>query len=144
MLSIFSINTLGMGALVVFLIWLSWITYIIYKNKSSDKKSLPETITELKAELDNNKKIIQIIKREFEEEKNKSHQYLQKIGFKRFNPFGDTGGQQSFIISILDNNSDGVVISSLYGRNGTHWFAKKVNSGKGLDLELTEEEKETI
>ncbi len=132
------------GAVVVLLVWLSWITYFIFKNKSSDKKSLPEIITELKTGLENNKKIIQALQKELEEEKNKSHQYLQKIGFKRFNPFDDTGGQQSFIISLLDKNSNGVVISSLYGRSGTRWIAKKVESGKGRDMELTQEEKETL
>ena len=41
---------------------------------------------------------------------------LQHIGLVRFNPFDDTGSDQSFVIALLDDARDGVVISSLHGR----------------------------
>ena len=69
---------------------------------------------------------------------------IQKIGLLRFNPFKDTGGDQSFVLALLDNNDTGIVISALYSRLGTRWYAKKVAEGKGLEHELSDEEKKAI
>ena len=70
--------------------------------------------------------------------------HIQKIGLVRFNPFKDTGGDQSFILSLVDGNDTGVIISGLYARSGTRWYAKRVVKGKGLEIELSEEEKKAI
>ena len=69
---------------------------------------------------------------------------LKKIGLTRFNPFKDTGGDQSFILSILNQEDTGIVISGLYSRLGTRWYAKKVEKGKGVDHELSDEEKKAV
>lgn len=58
----------------------------------------------------------------------------------RFNPFSDQGSNQSFAISFLNEDEDGVVISSLYSRERTSIFAKPIKNGKS-EYELTEEEK---
>lgn len=70
--------------------------------------------------------------------------HIQKIGLMRFNPFKDTGGDQSFILAFLDAKETGVVISGLYSRSGTRWYAKKVINGKGVEYELSDEEKKAI
>ena len=70
--------------------------------------------------------------------------HIQKIGLLRFNPFKDTGGDQSFILALIDANDTGIVISGLYSRLGTRWYAKKVVGGKGVEYELSEEEKKAI
>lgn len=70
--------------------------------------------------------------------------HIQKIGLLRFNPFKDTGGNQSFIVSFVDANNTGVVISGLYSRSGTRWYAKRIVKGIGTEHELSEEEKTVI
>ena len=70
--------------------------------------------------------------------------HIQKIGLVRFNPFKDTGGDQSFILSLIDGNDTGVIISGLYARSGTRWYAKKVVNGKGADHNLSEDEKKAL
>jgi len=70
--------------------------------------------------------------------------HIQKIGLVRFNPFKDTGGDQSFILSLLDAHNTGVVISGLYSRTGTRWYAKKVVVGKGSEHELSDEEVKAV
>ncbi len=67
----------------------------------------------------------------------------QKIGFIRFNPFDDAGGNISFALALLNAKDEGVVISSLHGREGTRVYAKAVNAGRS-DFKLTEEELEAI
>jgi hypothetical protein len=68
---------------------------------------------------------------------------LQHIGMVRFNPFEDTGSDQSFAIALLDDRRDGIVISSLHGRNVTRIFAKPVQDG-GSQHNLSDEEANAI
>lgn len=68
---------------------------------------------------------------------------VQKIGVVRFNPFRDTGGDQSFAIALLDNSDSGLVISSLYAREGTRIYSKPIEKGKSK-YQLSDEEKMAI
>jgi len=70
--------------------------------------------------------------------------HIQKIGLVRFNPFKDTGGDQSFILSLVDGNDTGVIISGLYARSGTRWYAKKIIKGKSTEHDLSEEERKAL
>lgn len=54
---------------------------------------------------------------------------IQKVGFVRFNPFQDTGGDNSFSVALLDQKNNGVLFSSLYMREGTRLYAKEVKDG---------------
>lgn len=69
--------------------------------------------------------------------------HFAKGGLIRFNPFSDTGGNQSFVLALLDESDDGVVISSLHSRTGTRIYAKGVAGGKA-DTSLSVEEQEAI
>lgn len=68
---------------------------------------------------------------------------LQHIGLVRFNPFEDTGSDQSFAIALLDDRRDGIVLSSLHGRTYTRVFAKPVEAGSSRHT-LSDEETEAI
>ena len=61
----------------------------------------------------------------------------------RFNPFPDQGSNQSFAIGMLNEENDGLVISSLYSRERMSIFAKPIKNGKS-QYELTTEEKEAL
>ena len=56
--------------------------------------------------------------------------HFGRLGLVRFNPFDDTGGNQSFALAMLDANNDGFVISSLHSRTGTRVYAKAVFDGQ--------------
>ncbi len=66
-----------------------------------------------------------------------------KIETIRFNPFPDQGSNQSFAIGILNEDNDGVVISSLYSRERMSIFAKPVKNGNS-EYELSKEEKQAL
>jgi len=68
---------------------------------------------------------------------------LQKIHTIRFNPFRDQGSNQSFATALMDENGDGVVISSLYSRDKVSIYAKPLVEAKS-EYELSEEEKEAV
>jgi len=68
---------------------------------------------------------------------------IQKVAVVRFNPFADTGGDQSFAIALLDARGDGIVLSSLHSRSDTRIFAKPVRGGRS-GHPLSDEEQEAI
>jgi hypothetical protein len=68
---------------------------------------------------------------------------VQHVGVVRFNPFADKGGDQSFVLAILNNHADGVVLSSLHTRTDVRVYAKPVVDGQST-YTLTAEEKEAI
>lgn len=70
-------------------------------------------------------------------------QSIQKVKTIRFNPFKDQGGNQSFATCFLDENGNGVIISSLYSRDKVSVYAKPVVKYQS-EFELSGEEKEAI
>ena len=73
----------------------------------------------------------------------KLKQSIRGLETIRFNPFPREGGSQSFAIGLMNEERDGVVISSLYSRDRMSIFAKPVTGGKSA-FELSEEEKEVL
>jgi len=68
---------------------------------------------------------------------------IQKVGLVRYNPFADTGGDQSFAIALLDSQGNGIVVSSLHSRTDTRIFAKPVQAGRSR-YPLSDEEQDAI
>lgn len=55
---------------------------------------------------------------------------IQKVGVVRYNAFDNVGSDLSYSIAMLDNNDDGLVISSLYSRDSSSTYAKPVANSK--------------
>ncbi len=68
---------------------------------------------------------------------------IRNIKTIRFNPFTDSGSNQSFATAIIDDHGDGVILSSLYSRERVSIFAKPIVKGKPL-YDLTEEEQTVL
>jgi hypothetical protein len=68
---------------------------------------------------------------------------IRRIETVRFNPFVDAGSNQSFAMSFLNDEGDGVIISSLYARDRMSIFAKPIKAGKS-EFELSKEEQEVL
>jgi len=68
---------------------------------------------------------------------------VQKVGLLRYDAFEDMGGQMSFSCAMLDEHGDGVVITSINGRQDTSVYAKPVRGGSS-DHNLSQEEDEVI
>ena len=73
-----------------------------------------------------------------------SHKGLHKMGILRFNPFREIGGDQSFSMALLDGDNNGVVLSSLYSREGVRIYAKAIQKGNSQKYPLTQEEQFVI
>lgn len=137
---------------IVIVLWLGFLTYLHIKQQSELKNITidgnRENILEvLNSVLEKEKKIERSqtdINKKVEGLLFDSQFYIQKIGLVRFNPFNDTGGDQSFILALIDEKDSGVVISGLHTRNGTRWYAKQVHEGKGMGHELSADEAKAI
>jgi Protein of unknown function (DUF4446) len=68
---------------------------------------------------------------------------VQHVGVVRFDAFEDMGGRLSFSAALLDDRGDGVVITSINGRQDTRCYAKQVRAGISIH-NLSEEEEQAI
>jgi len=132
--------------------WLFVLSYLFYRlGKHYDKlttgitkRGLKEILEKILEKVDESEKKIHKLEKWCQELEKDGSLHLQKIGLLRFNPFADTGGNQSFILALLDSHNNGVIINSLHSRTGTRWYAKSVKNGKGVEYELSSEEEKAI
>jgi len=68
---------------------------------------------------------------------------VRRIGLVRFDAFEDMGGRLSFSAALLDENGDGIVITSINGRQDTRCYAKTVQQGTSVH-NLSDEEEQAI
>lgn len=143
---------LPLVAVGLIIVWCTILSYLLLMQKKGFTKisrgGKSESIVEVLSQvLDNEKKLIKSLSETDKKVEGllfSSQFYIQKIGLVRFNPFNDTGGDQSFILALIDDKDSGVVISGLHTRNGTRWYAKKIESGRGVEHELSEDELKAI
>lgn len=107
------------------------------------KGKSPENLKEVLDCLQSLEKKIKKNSEELEGLKREDKFHVQKIGITRYNPFSGVGGDQSFSIALLDGNNNGVVITSLYARDGNRVYAKPLKEGES-EYQLSEEEKKAI
>lgn len=130
-------------------IWLLGLTVFFWKlsehynrlTRGLSEKSMKTVLESLLKDAGTAKRDIEYLRAYCDKIEKEGKIHIQKVGLTRFNPFKDTGGDQSFILSLVDANDTGVIISGLYSRSGTRWYAKKVTKGKGVEHDLSEEEK---
>ena len=111
--------------------------------KLFNEKKEPKNIKEILSQFKDLKKDFEKVLKELENLKKESRFSVQKVGIIRFNPFREIGGDQSFSLCLLDDNNDGVVITSLYTKEGNRVYGKPIKGGKSKYL-LSAEEKEAI
>ncbi len=70
-------------------------------------------------------------------EKMKSN--VQKIGFVKYNAYDDTENKLSFVLALLDERENGILINHIYSKHGSNIYAKFVSNGKVEDR-ISEEE----
>lgn len=147
MISNFSEVLLLIVVLVVF-VWLGTITFLLTKvlktfghlTKGVDNKDLKQILEELLSEVKKEKEVSADLEKKLESLRLDGLNHTQKIGFIRYNPFSETGGNQSFALAILDGKDSGFVITSLHSREATRVFAKPVKEGKEAGFEFSKEE----
>lgn len=106
-------------------------------------KDLEDTIVKLEEDIVQLKKAKESTEKDLLGINDKLKKSIRGLETIRFNPFPDQGGNQSFAIGLLNEEGNGVVLSSLYSRERMSVFAKPVKDGKS-EYDLSEEEKEAL
>lgn len=145
-------KNLGLIFLVSFL-WLAalsfafWKFFASFRNLTKDTKpgNLVEILKQILSETKGNAKHLEKLDKNLQALGQDSKGHLQKVSLLRFNPFGDVGGDQSFIATLLDGENSGIIISSLHSRAGTRVYAKPVEKGQGKQgTRLSDEEAKSL
>jgi len=144
-LNILFIITIGFIAVVIFLLVRMMIldkrlSLLLSGKTAGDFESVIDEFVKTARRLDERTKLIA---QEIDSINERLAKALQKIYTVRFNPFRDQGSNQSFATALMDENGDGVVISSLYSRDKVSVYAKPLKETKS-EYELSEEEREAI
>lgn len=141
----------GLTAAAIF-IWLGILSYFIISGRKFLKSLFPKS-----GERDIRKKFEEVLKSVSDlgerenllaeklkklEEKGLGH--IQRLELLRYNPYEDTGGDQSFSVALLSHQGDGVVITSLHTRSETRVFAKGIEKAKAVKYQLSEEEERVV
>jgi len=106
---------------------------------SGIKKDLEQVLVDQNRIITKNSQDIENIEKRVKDLFNINKLNIQKVGFIRFNPYDDAGGSISFVLALLNAHNDGVVISSLHGREGTRVYSKVIKNGQSESKLTTEE-----
>lgn len=70
-------------------------------------------------------------------------QALRHVAVVRYDAFGDMGGRLSFSAALVDDEGDGLVLTSIHARGESRTYAKGVVKG-AADTTLTPEEQQAL
>lgn len=68
---------------------------------------------------------------------------VQKVAIVRYRAFDDVGSDLSYSIALLDSDNNGVILTSIFGRNESTTYAKPVDKGISR-YELSTEENQVL
>ena len=143
---------------IIVLLALVIMLYVMYKGQKKELQALKEkydfftqgdnvnwdelltkTLTEVRAA----KADMQALEENQQAMREQMKGCVQKGKLMRYNAFADTGSDLSYSLSLLDENNNGVVLSSIYGREDNRTYAKPIENGKST-YNLSEEEKKVL
>lgn len=83
------------------------------------------------------------LRAEVERLRSQAEHVLQHLAVVRYDAFGDMGGRLSWSLALVDQNGNGVVLTSIHGRSEARTYAKSVSTWSG-DQQLSPEEEEAL
>lgn len=111
--------------------------------RGNDNKNIEEVINKYFEDVEKIKENNDSLIKELELIKMKINKSIQKTAILRYKAFEDIGSDLSFSLALLDDENNGVIITSIYGRNESTVYAKPIDSGISR-YEMSEEEEEVL
>ena len=68
---------------------------------------------------------------------------ITRVGVVRFRAFKDMGSDLSYAVALLDSHNNGVVLSSIFGREDSRSYVKPIEAGQS-SYTMTEEESQAL
>lgn len=139
------------GVLILILLWLLVLSLLVWKERSYLRQLFPKTgdrdirnkFKEVLEALEAVEGRNEVLNKNFKELAREGLEYIQRVEVLRYNPYGDTGGDQSFSVVLLNGKLNGLILTSLHSRAGTRIYTKPIKDGKS-ELELSKEEREVL
>jgi hypothetical protein len=132
------------GVVIILLLWIGLTEYRFKKFFAGTKaRNLEEVMLHLGSQMKELKETQEHINKHLVTVDRRLDKSIRSVEAIRFNPFLDAGSNQSFAISFLNDEGNGVVMSSLYARDRMSIFAKPIINGKS-EFELSAEEKNVL
>lgn len=107
------------------------------------KGNLAETVEHYFTSVKNTENQLDAIQKNYKRLSSIAAASIQKTAIIRFNPFKTTGGDQSFVLALLDNHDNGLLLTSIHSREGTRVYIKPVQYGSS-DHTLSKEEQSAL
>jgi hypothetical protein len=111
--------------------------------KNSEDKNLEQILLGLSEKMTANSQMVEQVIADLTEYKEQSKYNLQKWALVRFKAFNNIGGDQSFALALMDSYGDGLVISSIFGREESVVYCKPIKEGVSV-YPLSKEEQAAI
>lgn len=110
---------------------------------ASNSEDMEVTLIDYIKEVNFIKNSVDSLDMKYEELSEKLLNSIQQVGFIRYNAFDDMGSDLSFSVALLDEKSNGFVMTNIYAREESHVYAKPITNGTST-YALSNEEKEAV
>lgn len=144
---------LGIVTLMLIVCIILLVLYIIKFRKYEEKynqifskfenKSIEEDIKQLIEYVDKTRTMSEEAKIVCDSLDGKMLKSIQKVGFVKYDAYDGGNNGLSFALSMLNGKDDGVLINSIYTRNGSNIYAKEISDGT-YNGNLSDEEKKSL
>ena len=111
--------------------------------RGKDAESMEDTILNFFERIESLEDAEQKMHRDIREIKENLKITYQKTGLVKYDAFREMSGALSYSLALLDKENNGVLISSMYSREGCYTYAKDIVNG-GCKINLSEEEQEAL
>lgn len=113
-----------------------------YFTKGSEA-NIDQVLTRTLQELEKTQEELQQLQQKHGQLREQVKGCIQKVKMERYDAFDAMGGEMSYSILLADENNDGIILTSIYGREDNRCYAKDVKGGKSSYV-LAEEEKKLL
>lgn len=96
---------------------------------NQDFKSLEQAIKITNEKIDYFEEVLKALQKNYHVLNENSKLNIKKLGIIRYDAFENVGSKLSFALALLDEYDNGVVINSIYSREGSNIYAKPIENG---------------
>ena len=133
-------------------LWLGILSFLVWQERGFLKSLFPKSgerdirakFEEVLQAIDSFEKELSKTELDLSDLRKEGLLHISRFWLLRYNPYEDSGGDQSFTVALLDEGGSGIVLTSLHARSGTRVFGKPVDKGKSSKYRLSSEEEEVI
>src|SRR3989338_1128945 len=113
-------------------VWLGVLSFLIWQQRGflqslfpkDGKRDIRRKFEEVLEAIEEFKEESKKTKADLDELKEEGLLHISRFWLLRYNPYEDTGGDQSFTVALLNAKGSGIVLTSLHARSATRVFAK--------------------